>query len=389
MTEAVGQGTVDMTNHGRRGPYTSLWLCALAFGWIEASVVVYLREIAIRERALQTTNYLPNLQVPLVSLPGTLVALEMARETCALVLLGAVACLAGCRIADRIGAFLLAFGIWDITYYAGLRLVSGWPDSIRTWDILFLIPSPWVAPVWAPVTIATLFLINGSYLFWTADWERRYRWLDIGLLLVAVGLTLTAFLAGSNAVINHRLPERFPLWVFWSGVILGFVWFARVERREVGQRDARPHWVGVRVRTLAPTRAEPPSTIPSAPTVEDVTEEPQEEHDLDHVVARYRAATNRLDGLVDEASDAAERLERLAHGLSTRPGHLVIGLPDESLENCSEWDVVPGHPLPSIEELAALTHNIRAEGAKVGELRERLILMGHADLVEQRNGFFH
>jgi hypothetical protein len=44
---------------------------------------------------------------------------------------------------------------------------------------------------------------------------------------------------------------------------------------------------------------------------------------------------------------------------------LVIGLPDESVENPSEWDIVPSHPLPSIEQLAALTDNIRAEGARV------------------------
>ena len=41
-----------MTNRERRGAYASLCLFALAFGWIEASVVVYLREIAIHERAL-------------------------------------------------------------------------------------------------------------------------------------------------------------------------------------------------------------------------------------------------------------------------------------------------------------------------------------------------
>jgi hypothetical protein len=208
------------------------------------------------------------------------------------------------------------------------------------------------------------------------------------VLLVAVSLTVAAFLAGSNAVIDHRLPQRFPVWVFWSGVILAILWFARAERREVRKSEIGRPWIGVRVRTLAPAPADEPPTHRSVPAVEDAIVQPQEEHDLDRVVARYRDATNRLDGLVGEATEVAERLERLAHGLSMRPGQLVIGLPDESLENPSEWDIVPSHPLPSIEQLAALTANIRAAGTRVEELRERLILMGHADVVEQRNGFF-
>lgn len=379
-------GGVEMTIREQRAAYASLWLFALAFGWIEASVVVYLREIAVRERAIHATGYLPHLQLPLGWLPGTLVVVEMVREACTLVMLGAVGWLSGRRAAARTGGFLLAFGIWDITYYMGLRLVTGWPESTSTWDILFLIPSPWVAPVWAPVTIATLLVIGGTYLFWTADRGRQYRWTDLGVLLGAVGLTLAAFLAGSNAVVEHRLPERFPQWVFWAGVILGIAWFARVERREPHASEGKRRWVGVHARV--PAHAEAPSMIRHVPTVEAATEAAREEHDLDRVVARYRDASNRLDSLVDDASELAERLERLAHGLATRPGHLIVGSPEQGLENLSDWEIVPSHPLPSIEQLASLTDNIRAEGARVQDLRERLILMGREDLVEHRNGFF-
>jgi hypothetical protein len=52
-------------------------------------------------------------------------------------------------------------------------------------------------------------------------------------------------------------------------------------------------------------------------------------------------------------------------------------------------DIVPSHPLPRIEGLVALTDDIRAAALNVDELRERLILMGRADLVEQPDGFFH
>jgi hypothetical protein len=55
---------LQMENGARRATYLSLCAQALAFGWIEASVVVYLREIS----AQGTT-----LQFPLVSLPSRLV----------------------------------------------------------------------------------------------------------------------------------------------------------------------------------------------------------------------------------------------------------------------------------------------------------------------------
>lgn len=380
---------LTMTKRERRAAYVNLWLLALALGWIEASVVVYLREIAVRESAINATSYLPNLQVSLVALPGILVAMESAREVCTLVLLGAVGWLAGRRAADRLGAFLMAFGVWDIAYYAVLRLVSGWPESVSTWDILFRVPSPWVAPVWAPVTIATLFVVGGSYLFWTADRERRYRAMDVAMLLASAGLALSAFLAGSNAVIDHRLPEHFPVWVFWSGVILGIACFAAIERREIAVTEKKGPWVGVRVRTLAPTHADLPSTRSGIAIGEEAIVERREERDVGDIVSQYREAKNRLDGLVSEAGEFAERFDRLAHWLSTRRRHQIVSLPDEDLGKASEREIAPSRPLPSIEELIALSDTIRAEGTRVEELRERLILMGHADLAAEPNEFFH
>jgi hypothetical protein len=110
--------------------------------------------------------------------------------------------------------------------------------------------------------------------------------------------------------------------------------------------------------------------------------------DLGGVIGAYREATRRRDALVKEAGELAERLKRLAHGLLAHPEHVIIGLPDEHLENPSEWDIVRCHPLPSTEQLITLTNAIRAVSARAEELRERLILMGHAELVEQSNGFF-
>ena len=226
-----------MRNHERRPALAGLWVFALTFGWIEASVVVYLREVYLREMSLPETGYFEGLQITLVSLPNRLVVLEMVREACTIFSLGAVAWLAGDRPRDRAGAFLVSFGIWDLTYYGALKLVTGWPDSSSTWDILFLIPLPWVAPVWAPVAVATVLTVAGTFLFWTPERERPYRWPDVGVLAASAFLTIAAFLAESGAAIDHRVPVRFPLWLFWAGVVLGTGWFLNVELRVAGRRD--------------------------------------------------------------------------------------------------------------------------------------------------------
>jgi len=213
----------------RRLAYASLWLFALAFGWIEATVVVYLREVYLRDVAVHGSISVASLQVTLVALPNRLIATEMVREAWTIVLLGATAWLAGQRPAERAGAFLLTFGVWDMTYYAVLKLLENWPDSWNAWDILFLIPLPWVAPVWAPITIACLFVVAGTYLFWAEGDRRRYGLSAVTALTAAALLIIAAFLVRSEAAILHRVPEHFPAWLFWSGVLLGAYAFLRAE----------------------------------------------------------------------------------------------------------------------------------------------------------------
>ena len=55
---------------------------------------------------------------------------------------------------EEFAGFVVVFGVWDIFYYVFLRVLVTWPASLLDWDILFLIPLPWVGPVLAPVLIA-------------------------------------------------------------------------------------------------------------------------------------------------------------------------------------------------------------------------------------------
>jgi hypothetical protein len=54
--------------------------------------------------------------------------------------------------------------VWDIFYYVFLWLLMRWPPSLGTWDLLFLIPIPWIGPVWLPILISCMLIVGGARL---------------------------------------------------------------------------------------------------------------------------------------------------------------------------------------------------------------------------------
>ena len=135
--------------------WTAVGIFSIAMALLEAAVVTYLRVFLDR-----VDPYQPN---PL-PVPAWLMHVEIARETATLIMLLSVAWLAGPIWRARFGYFLIAFGIWDIFYYAFLAPLSGWPRSLLDWDVLFLIPLPWWGPVLAPVLIAILMIVGGTLI---------------------------------------------------------------------------------------------------------------------------------------------------------------------------------------------------------------------------------
>lgn len=114
-----------------------------------------------------------------------------------------------------------------------------------------------------------------------------------------------------------------------------------------------------------------------------------QEMNVDEVVADYRGTRLGLETLHEEARSLGERLERLGRGLCADPARLLIGTPDQPFEEASgRLDVVPAHPLPSIEHLVSLTATIRQVTERLEALRERLVLAGRADVVEESGGYY-
>ena len=118
-----------------------IWVVAfaIAFAWVETSVVVYLREIYFEG----------SFSFPLVvhweegrHVVDQLVRIEFGREIATMLMLAAVGCVAGRNALHRFCFFMIAFGVWDVFYYIWLRVLVGWPQSLMTWDLLFFVPLP-------------------------------------------------------------------------------------------------------------------------------------------------------------------------------------------------------------------------------------------------------
>lgn len=125
----------------------------IAFGFLEAAVIVYLRS---------GLGLLPKYAIKpsdIAQLPQTLFTIEIFREVATIIMLVSVAFLSIKTPKERSAIFLWVFAIWDIFYYASLKIAVNWPTSLLTEDVLFLIPVPWVSQVWFPILISFLTLL--------------------------------------------------------------------------------------------------------------------------------------------------------------------------------------------------------------------------------------
>jgi len=145
------------TNNVKR--FWAVVFFGIAFAYIEATVVVYLRAIF----------YPDGFVFPIVNfgdMPGAMRFLltEIGREVATLVLIFAACYLLGRNRRRRLAYFMIIFAIWDVFYYLWLKLLLNWPVSITDWDVFFLIPVAWAGPVLAPILTSTIMLVIAAVL---------------------------------------------------------------------------------------------------------------------------------------------------------------------------------------------------------------------------------
>jgi hypothetical protein len=130
---------------------TLMWLAlfSLAMGYMESAVVVYLREI----------YYPDGFKFPLIPIEPRIGLIELLREAATIIMLLGIGILSAQSASLRFAFFIFCFAIWDLFYYIFLKLLIDWPESLLTWDILFLIPVPWVGPVITPCIVSVTMMI--------------------------------------------------------------------------------------------------------------------------------------------------------------------------------------------------------------------------------------
>lgn len=197
-----------------------LWLSAfaIAMAYLESAVVVYLRAL----------YYPGGFSFPMVAIPPAMAAIEIGREAATIVMLLAVAVLTGRDRWERFLAFNIAFGVWDIFYYAWLWVFLRWPATILDWDVLFLIPVPWIGPVLAPMLVSVALIVTSVWL-----WALRGRGIvprfsraDWLVAIVGGGIVLLSFMLDFRAVVDGQLPSPYRWDLFTAGMVLALgAWF--------------------------------------------------------------------------------------------------------------------------------------------------------------------
>ena len=207
-----------------------VWRCALvgllaiAFGYIEAAVVVYLRQIFHPEGFI-----FPLMSFPLTAQSRSMVLVEVGREAATIVLIFCAAYLSGHNRRQRIAYFLVIFAIWDIFYYVWLKVLLGWPCSIMDWDVLFLIPLPWTGPVLAPVLVSLMMLVLAALILYRDFYDRPVTvsaWETLGYSVSGL-IIITSFCIAGRYMQSADYASHFS-WVFFLvGLLVAGVASAR------------------------------------------------------------------------------------------------------------------------------------------------------------------
>jgi hypothetical protein len=194
-------------------------LFALAMAYMESAIVIYLREFYYPEGFI----------FPLKDIPVHILLIETGREAATIVILFIFAKIMANNGRETIAFFALNFAIWDICYYMWLKILMDWPVTLVDWDILFLIPIPWVGPVLAPVIVSVALIVSAYLILGLEVWEKQLilTRTDWTLEILSAMIIISSFLTPMDQMTAKIYPETYPWWLFLCGLFLGLIVFGR------------------------------------------------------------------------------------------------------------------------------------------------------------------
>ncbi len=234
--EIEKKNTMNSRQQQIKTRFFPLFIFAVSMGFLEAIVVVYLREL----------YYPKGFEFPLKILPSWLMIIEIIREFSTLLMLFSVSWISGRNFLQRLSVFLFLFGIWDIFYYVALKIFLNWPESFFSWDLLFLIPIAWLGPVLAPL-ICSLLMIIMTFIFEyfrVKNNSAKVKWFELTLIITGsliIYITFTfdigkIILKGNylksllqlpqNKNFIRELSDYVPTYFWWSGFIVGLTFIS-------------------------------------------------------------------------------------------------------------------------------------------------------------------
>lgn len=221
----------------KKVPVVILW--AVAFAFVEASVVEYLR-------ALYYPLSKGGFSFPVVTLEQLTsmgeehvhrLMIELGRELSTMAMLVTIAIAAARNRREGWAHFMVAFGVWDIFYYVWLKVFLGWPASLMTWDLLFLVPVPWVSPVLAPVLISLALIASGLTVLYYEDRGAPLSttWTNWVVLTAGGLIVILSFCWDSRNIMNGGVPNPFNWPLFAVGLAMAASTFAAILVRRRGR----------------------------------------------------------------------------------------------------------------------------------------------------------
>jgi hypothetical protein len=162
---------------------TAVTLFAIAMALVESALVIHI-----------WNHYYPDgFSFPLKILSQRILVMELFREIATIVMLSCVGYLAFRQPVMRFAVFLYTFAIWDIFYYLYLYLIAGFPATLLSWDLLFLVPHPWIGPVIAPMVNSLTMIILGLMIVYFGAKGRKAELTWLHWLLLISGALITIF----------------------------------------------------------------------------------------------------------------------------------------------------------------------------------------------------